>query len=270
MALLRFLMLQLLLVTAGAHRACFTADGRLSADDAPCDSTSGESFCCKFTEQCLAGGMCQQKSRDVVLPLYFRATCTDRTWKSPSCSKLCDETPMKDFGPTMQSCGDSKYCCNANTTDTACCSSDVMPLFLIPKNDITDAKNATGTPTPFEKLPPGGIRPLEPQPEPGPDLSPAVPAVPAKPTKPAAPGLSVPAKAGIAAGIVAFTSVNAVLAILFFRRRRRRRRGATHPPTGPFHKRNISYPISIPEEPVMETREGTQLVRSAGWFQWRS
>ena len=52
----------------------------------PCDSGSEFSMCCATFDQCRPDGLCFSGWDGNI----WRDGCTDPTWKSPNCVKLCD------------------------------------------------------------------------------------------------------------------------------------------------------------------------------------
>ena len=56
----------------------------------PCDAGDEESMCCAlnhpYSEKCRSDGLCLSNSDGNI----WRESCTDRSWKSPKCIKLCD------------------------------------------------------------------------------------------------------------------------------------------------------------------------------------
>ena len=78
---------------------CFTPNGtdRNALSDTngetwfqPCETGNGYSMCCatsrsKFPDDCRSDGLCHNQAASLV----WRESCTDPTWQSPSCIKLC-------------------------------------------------------------------------------------------------------------------------------------------------------------------------------------
>lgn len=63
--------------------------GASPGDYLPCDATAEVSMCCalgraKDPDSCLPGGLCKSEDDEV----FWRESCTDKTWKSPECIKL--------------------------------------------------------------------------------------------------------------------------------------------------------------------------------------
>ena len=114
---------------------CYNPVGQLMADPSyePCNPGGGVSMCCamnrsKTPDQCLPNGLCTGGGN------LYRDSCTDPTWKSPSCLQLCtvgygnagDATEAKgNFVDYSQSdvqvthCNDGSYCCGSG--NTTCC-----------------------------------------------------------------------------------------------------------------------------------------------------
>lgn len=64
---------------------CFYPNGALAAtDDHPC-SSDGHSTCCPLNWQCLSNGLCYLENEGYL----GRYTCTDSTWESDNCPKIC-------------------------------------------------------------------------------------------------------------------------------------------------------------------------------------
>lgn len=64
---------------------CFYPNGALAAtDDHPC-SSDGHSTCCPLNWQCLSNGLCYLENEGYL----GRYTCTDSSWESDNCPKIC-------------------------------------------------------------------------------------------------------------------------------------------------------------------------------------
>ena len=64
---------------------CYYPNGDLAAtDDHPC-SSGGPSPCCPLNWQCLSNGLCYLENEGYL----GRYTCTDSTWESDNCPKIC-------------------------------------------------------------------------------------------------------------------------------------------------------------------------------------
>jgi hypothetical protein len=109
----------------------------------PC-SSSGYSMCCATNrtsgaDSCLPNGLCVTFGSGN----FWRESCTDKTWKSPACVRLCTDDNGKSLaiwkrkqkrgfnsysvpGATSSSdawltpCNDGTFCCGHNNTD--CCN----------------------------------------------------------------------------------------------------------------------------------------------------
>lgn len=76
---------------------CYYPDGEPNEDESyqPCGSGSADdqfTMCCatfrQAPDQCLKSGLCSNTATGP--NLTWRESCTDPTWKSPSCIKICD------------------------------------------------------------------------------------------------------------------------------------------------------------------------------------
>ncbi|KAI4227356.1 MAG: hypothetical protein LQ349_006719 [Xanthoria aureola] len=154
-------------------------------------------------------GLCQ--SPDTI----WRESCTDPTWKSPSCVKLCidginDEgIPRRDSDSTITQCPDLSYCCGDK--NTTCCEQG-HGVWMKDGEPTTINPNAT-QPTSTSAILASATSPATSLPTP----------VPSPPPKP--PALSKGAIAGIAVGAVGWVVILAIALYSFILRRKRRRRG---------------------------------------------
>ncbi|KAF0321318.1 Transmembrane alpha-helix domain protein [Colletotrichum asianum] len=115
------------------HGTCFVPNGtnRNDINDShfdtyePCAS-SGHAMCCniKNGDKCEANGLCWNK----VDIKFWRESCTDPTWESPKCLKLCisDDYQSDGIGATgtdmtMTECADKSYCCGNDQNAKDCC-----------------------------------------------------------------------------------------------------------------------------------------------------
>jgi hypothetical protein len=120
MNLMMLLLLLLLFIESvySAINACFHPDGSNITTNYPCFS-SGDSPCCAKGYACLKNGLCKWTSAAGNSPPdnseYVRGSCTDQSWKSPSCPKYCI-TPSLDIvdgGEYMMQCPEGNfYFCN--------------------------------------------------------------------------------------------------------------------------------------------------------------
>lgn len=99
----------------------------------PCNQVVGTiSMCCGTnwtggvvgTDTCETNGLCLNNNPVGNVPLYWRGSCTDPTWKSPYCLRgLCttnvDMRPGEYGNAVVVQCDDGSWCCDTN--HTACC-----------------------------------------------------------------------------------------------------------------------------------------------------
>ena len=95
-AIVNFCLWQATFFTVSAATACYYPDGSLVADPAyqPCNPAVGaQSMCCgtnhtqpTLDDTCLPNGLCQTRGATAD-NMYWRESCTDATWNSPSCLK---------------------------------------------------------------------------------------------------------------------------------------------------------------------------------------
>ena len=85
-----------LISTATADTGCFNPNGtnrNIGAIDVatgteayiPCNTVQPYSMCCRTTDKCLPDGLCQQIGSTNI----WRESCSDQSWRSPACLKLC-------------------------------------------------------------------------------------------------------------------------------------------------------------------------------------
>lgn len=84
------------LFSSSAHGTCYVPNGSdrnagLSQEVyQPCDAGDQHSMCCALNrsqaDRCRNDGLCLSAYGGII----WRESCTDPTWKSPSCIKLCD------------------------------------------------------------------------------------------------------------------------------------------------------------------------------------
>ncbi|MCJ1229553.1 hypothetical protein MMC12_006220 [Toensbergia leucococca] len=123
------LLLASLLVIPHVRADCYTFNGTLNPDPdyQPCDSIEGSTSMCCATNRttdgnvdvCLPNGLCQNFGLDSEgnkIPDtnggYWRETCSDQSWKSPYCLKLCISSGDYDassgyFDAQIADCGNS-------------------------------------------------------------------------------------------------------------------------------------------------------------------
>ncbi|KAF4810304.1 hypothetical protein CGCTS75_v014619 [Colletotrichum tropicale] len=97
----------------------------------PCEK-DGVSMCCNThnKDRCQRSGLCWEPSSNVL----WRGSCTDQTWESPGCLKLCispnetgiDQLPMNEMDQAVTGCNDGEgdeqtYCCGYYEQARSCC-----------------------------------------------------------------------------------------------------------------------------------------------------
>ncbi|KAF6806364.1 hypothetical protein CSOJ01_08859 [Colletotrichum sojae] len=97
----------------------------------PCGS-SGHGMCCNtFSGDTCQDGLCWNPIGKV----YWRESCTDPTWQSPKCLKLCIDTDKDADSPgamglsmnqadvLVTECSDGSFCCGNGPSAKKCCES---------------------------------------------------------------------------------------------------------------------------------------------------
>ncbi|KAF6831719.1 hypothetical protein CMUS01_07235 [Colletotrichum musicola] len=93
----------------------------------PCGS-SGHGMCCNtFSGDTCQDGLCWNPIGKV----YWRESCTDPTWQSPKCLKLCIDTDspgamglsMNQANVLVTECSDGSFCCGNGPSARKCCES---------------------------------------------------------------------------------------------------------------------------------------------------
>ncbi|KAF6841442.1 hypothetical protein CPLU01_00573 [Colletotrichum plurivorum] len=121
--------------TVVGQGACFVPNGTNRHDltnaniqkYVACDS-GGHSMCCnRAGDKCQPDGLCWSEEHRQL----WRESCTDPTWQSPKCLKLCisdeytsdDGTPASGMDMMVTQCTDGSYCCGNGQNATECCNS---------------------------------------------------------------------------------------------------------------------------------------------------
>ncbi|KAL8971904.1 MAG: hypothetical protein Q9183_000830 [Haloplaca sp. 2 TL-2023] len=93
------------------------------------NTDDGHSMCCNIHHDTpRSDGLCV----DLSLGIVWRESCTDPTWDSPNCIKLCAAfedtnfhkypgTQMEDNDETVTPCEDGSYCCGNGEQGSSCC-----------------------------------------------------------------------------------------------------------------------------------------------------
>lgn len=75
-------------------QSCYFPSGDPATEFTPCNGTASASHCCqKGSDACLTSGLCYMKWDHSI----NAGTCTDRTWRDPSCFQLCPKTTGKSL-----------------------------------------------------------------------------------------------------------------------------------------------------------------------------
>ena len=72
---------------------CFSADGQLAKGAKPCNPTAAHSHCCRDADVCLTNGLCFSSGLGAVV----RRSCTDRSWNSTACPRVCTTGKLEDI-----------------------------------------------------------------------------------------------------------------------------------------------------------------------------
>lgn len=94
-----------------------------------CNPSASASMCCALDSTsdflngdsgtiCRNDGLCiNAKGKKIT-----RTACTDQTWQSPECIKLCvNGTDQANHDVFITPCADGSYCCGENAVATSCC-----------------------------------------------------------------------------------------------------------------------------------------------------
>ena len=78
-----------------ANANCYYPDGSIATADTPCNSAANGtsvSPCCANSNICVDNALCLTPCLTVNrLPIIYRGSCTDKTWKSPECAQYCSD-----------------------------------------------------------------------------------------------------------------------------------------------------------------------------------
>lgn len=115
-----FIIFYLHIFPSKTFAACYKPNGidvneQLNLDDyQPCDGGDDESMCCAlnrlYPDKCRSDGLCSgYRYPDIAI---WRDSCTDPTWKSPKCLKLCTQGSCKSLSFTFLSTFEHKITCD--------------------------------------------------------------------------------------------------------------------------------------------------------------
>ncbi|KAI4216010.1 MAG: hypothetical protein LQ351_001506 [Letrouitia transgressa] len=114
------------LVNAASPQKCYYSNGTAAVTEpewpvTPCNPEQPVSMCCQNTtyEVCRPDGLCDGSDNQI-----WRESCTDPTWKSPRCIKLClGENADPAVPRVITQCADGSFCCGIDEKADRCCSS---------------------------------------------------------------------------------------------------------------------------------------------------
>ncbi|KAL8835106.1 MAG: hypothetical protein Q9176_007100 [Flavoplaca citrina] len=136
----------------------------------------GFSMCCRLVgvdspDVPRPDGLCTSGTR------VWRESCTDPTWASPSCIKLCvngtDENglPMKDNDEIITPCADQSYCCGSNNNECCDQGQGVWVKDGLPTRTNPNSTESTQTEVAISGVPNQNTTPVSPGPTPSPTES---------------------------------------------------------------------------------------------------
>ncbi|KAF2146240.1 uncharacterized protein K452DRAFT_283516, partial [Aplosporella prunicola CBS 121167] len=78
------------LVAAQDIPRCYYPAGNIAVSEYACQLNTTHSFCCVTGAKCLDNKLCDASALvNSSEPMYYRGTCTDKTWQSDECPKFC-------------------------------------------------------------------------------------------------------------------------------------------------------------------------------------
>jgi hypothetical protein len=99
-SLLSFIVLHSLLSSSLASPKCYNYDGTQSTNAFTACNDAGDSMCCLLGESDHTGDVCGSGTMYGLCGIngtqLSRESCTDPTWKSPACLKLCVDGNGRD------------------------------------------------------------------------------------------------------------------------------------------------------------------------------
>ncbi|KAK0511200.1 hypothetical protein JMJ35_006752 [Cladonia borealis] len=137
-------------------QSCYFPDGTNAPDHTPCNGSVSVSHCCEPGDTCLTTSLCYQAA-DLSINT---GTCTDKTWKDPSCFQQCPisadyKTPYVN---TLYRCDWNYWCCSAGGNETSCCNDPNVASFSVTRLDIPAAiYNGSGFASGFTVAPVQGL-----------------------------------------------------------------------------------------------------------------
>ncbi|KAH8778754.1 hypothetical protein F5883DRAFT_542815 [Diaporthe sp. PMI_573] len=143
-----FILTSLLAVAQLVAGICYWPDGSVDTRGYECNTTAvaqgGHTSCCLHDDACYKYGSCFQDWSGIM----YRQSCTDQTWKDPSCPLYCLQKDQLDVSVWIQSCDlhQRKACCvrDKDTASSSCCNSSAN-LFAFKPGYIQAVINGDGT-----------------------------------------------------------------------------------------------------------------------------
>ncbi|KAK7935887.1 hypothetical protein PG985_001382 [Apiospora marii] len=236
-----------LALCAGAG-TCYYPNGKVAADDLPCNPNSDVSPCCGngLGWVCMENGLCLAPQGNTI-----RGSCTDKNW-GEGCTRFClgENLGGTDLISCENSTGiDTSYCCDHQ--NGPCCENGVGRFNVLPPHPSTSAtynnqasrydvlpQSLKPSPTPTSPSSAAGPKASDRDGQSSADQSgPAATAGTAQPTDKSSEGLSSSASAGIGVGVGLGVSALAVISYLLWRRHRKNKASrdfAQGSPSGPY------------------------------------
>lgn len=143
---------------SSVHATCYLPNGNEhtmpNVKFFECDSSQKYTMCCGTGDRCRSDGLCDSLFYERV----FRNGCSDPTWQSPNCVKLCDSgfldisiwnglvKDLSNSGVPVTVCKDGSYCCGDGTMAETCCAfkegvfivnGSVIPHDAVPSSAIS-------------------------------------------------------------------------------------------------------------------------------------
>ncbi|KAF3170619.1 hypothetical protein EYR41_003303 [Orbilia oligospora] len=124
-------------ITIQKEAICYLPDGSISpsySGSSPCNIGAAvkDSMCCALGDRtltdnidlCISNGLCMDSNGT-----YYRASCTDETWESEACLRICmgaigPNGELEDYSSKnspVHFCDDGSVCCGSEAAGEACC-----------------------------------------------------------------------------------------------------------------------------------------------------
>ncbi|KUJ09564.1 uncharacterized protein LY89DRAFT_273028 [Mollisia scopiformis] len=213
----------------------------------PCNGTAPVSMCCHLGVSNNNGDACGSGSTyglcGVTGTQLWRESCTDQTWQSPSCLKLCTTGAGATGDSMITACDDGSYCCGQN--NATCCDAG-QGMFIV-DNEVSLTKSTSSSSSASStatSLPSTSSSSTS-----APIAASSTGTPSPMPTNSTSSGMTTGAKVGIAVGVTGgVLAIAAGLVFLFMRRRK-----DTGLPTEPMADYQTVYnPTKVVSEPTTE------------------